>query len=122
MRRSQRDFFLRFAAVAGATPHLPDVLPPETEASINASRLEPLPWEAAIPLDAIAAAGRPTLVFSGGHNAAFDAVCDLIADRLHGERVVITGRAHSVQRTGEPFNMRLATFIDAVTRRAPAEP
>ena len=112
-----REFFLAFAAVVAATPHLPDVLPPETQASITASRLEPLPWQAIIPLDAIAAAGRPTLVYSGGHNAAFDAVCDLIADRLGGERVVITGRGHSVQRTGEPFNMRLRTFVDAASQR-----
>jgi pimeloyl-ACP methyl ester carboxylesterase len=108
-----RDFFLRFAAIVAATPHLPDVLPLETQASIAASRLEPLPWEARIPLDAIAAAGLPTLVFSGGHNAAFDAVCDLVADRLSAERVVIPGRGHSVQRTGEPFNARLRAFIDA---------
>lgn len=107
-----RDFFLAFAAVVAATPHLPDVLPPETEASITASRLEPLPWEATIPLDAIAAAGRPTLVFSGGHNAAFDSVCDFIAERLGAERAVITGRGHSVQRTGEPFNARLRAFVD----------
>jgi pimeloyl-ACP methyl ester carboxylesterase len=115
-----REFFARFAAVVAATPHLPEVLPPETEASITASRREPLPWQATIPLDAIAAAGRPTLVFSGGHNAAFDAVCDLIADRLGGERVVITGRGHSVQRTGEPFNTRLRAFLDATSQGAPS--
>jgi hypothetical protein len=116
-----REFFLRFAAVVAATPHLPDVLPPETEASITASRLEPLPWQATIPLDVIAAGRRPTLVFSGGHNAAFDAVCDLIAERLGGERVVITGRGHSVQRTGEPFNARLRTFIDAAAQGADSD-
>ena len=113
-----RDFFLAFAAVVAATPHLPDVLPPEIEASITASRLEPLPWEATIPLEAIAAAGRPTLVFSGGHDAAFDAVCDAIAERLGAEREVITGRGHSVQRTGEPFNTRLRAFVDAASQGA----
>lgn len=109
-----REFFLGFAAVVGATPHLPDVLPPQTQASITASRVEPLPWDATIPLDALGAAGLPTLVFSGGHNGAFDAVCDLVADRLGAERVVITGRAHSVQRTGEPFNARLEAFVNGV--------
>lgn len=109
-----REFFLSFAAIVGATPHLPDVLPAETEASITASRVEPLPWDATIPLDAIAAAGRPTLVFSGGHNRAFDVVCDLLADRLGAEPVVITGRGHSVQRTGEPFNACLRTFLQTV--------
>lgn len=109
-----REFFLAFAATVGATPRLPETLPPETEASILASRLEPLPWTASIPLDEVAAAGMPTLVFSGGHHAAFDAVCDHIAERLGSEREVITGRAHSVQRTGEPFNARLRAFLDSV--------
>ncbi len=109
-----RGFFLAFAAIVGATPRLPETLPPETEASIVASRLEPLPWTASIPLDDIAAAGTPTLVLSGGHDAAFDAVCDHIAERLDSEREVITGRAHSVQRTGEPFNARLRAFLDGI--------
>ncbi|HEX6138879.1 MAG TPA: alpha/beta hydrolase [Candidatus Limnocylindria bacterium] len=115
---SAREFFLRFAATVGATPRLPDVLPPETEASIDASRVEPLPWEAQVPLDALAAADLPTLVFSGGHNAAFDAVCDLISERLSAERTVITGRAHSVQRTGEPFNARLRAFLASTSAAA----
>ena len=106
-----REFFLRFASIVGATPRLPDVLPSETEASITASRIEPLPWNAEIRLDALARAGLPALVFSGGHDAAFDAVSELIADRLGAEHVVITGRAHSVQRTGPPFNERLRAFL-----------
>ncbi len=114
-RLDARDFFLRFAAIVAATPHLPEVLPPETEASITASRLEPLPWEAHVPLESLHAAGVPALVFSGGHNAAFDAVCDLLVDRLPAERVVITGRGHSVQRTGEPFNTRLRAFIESIS-------
>jgi pimeloyl-ACP methyl ester carboxylesterase len=112
---SAREFFLRFAATVSATPNLPDVLPPKTEASITASRVEPLPWTADIRLDAVAAAGLPTMVFSGGHSPAFDAVCDLLAERLGAERVVITGRAHSVPRTGEPFNARLTAFIGAAS-------
>ena len=109
---SARDFFLRFAAAVSATPKLPETLPPEIEASIEASRIEPLPWTAAIPLDAIRVAGISTLVFSGGHSPAFDAVCDLIADRLMADCETITGRGHSVQRTGDPFNARLRAFID----------
>lgn len=114
---SAREFFLGFAAVVGATPRLPEVLPPDTEAAITATRLEPLPWDAVVPLDAIAVAGFPTLVVSGGHSAAFDAVCDVIATRLGSEREVIPGRAHSAPRTGEPFNARLRAFVDAAPRR-----
>jgi len=114
---SARDFFRRFAATVSATPNLPDVLPPETEASITASRLEPLPWTAPISLDVVKAAAFPVLVFSGGHSTAFEGVCDLIGDRLDAERVVITGRGHSVQRTGEPFNARLREFVEAIEVR-----
>jgi pimeloyl-ACP methyl ester carboxylesterase len=108
-----RAFFLQFAAIVGATPNLPEVLPPEVEASIRASITEPPPWLAQIPLREVRDGPFPKLVFSGGHNAAFDAVCDVLARELGAERAIVTGRAHSVQRTGEPFNARLRTFIDA---------
>lgn len=108
-----REFFLRFAAIVGATPNLPDPLPPDVEASIQASRVEPPPWEAQIPLRVVRDAAFPKLVFSGGHNAAFDAVCNVLGDAVGAERAVIVGRGHSVQRTGEPFNARLRAFVDA---------
>lgn len=110
-RLSAREFFLSFASIVGATPHLPEILPPQVEASIDASRVEPAPWEADIRLDLLQAAHRPTLVVSGDHSAAFDAVCDLIADQLSAERAVVAGREHSAQRTGEPFNARLESFL-----------
>lgn len=67
------------------------------------------PWEARIPLDAIAAI--PTLVVSGGHNAAFNAVCDVLEDRLGAERAILPGAGHGPQRLGEPFNALLAEFV-----------
>jgi pimeloyl-ACP methyl ester carboxylesterase len=67
------------------------------------------PWEARIPLDALA--GIPTLVVSGGHDAAFDAACDALEERLGAERAVIAGAGHSPQRLGEPFNRLLADFV-----------
>jgi pimeloyl-ACP methyl ester carboxylesterase len=111
--QTPREFVERFAPVAGATPVLPDPLPPALEASIRATMRERPPWEAVIPLDVLATTRFPKLVFSGDHSAAFDAVCDMIGTRLAAERVVILGRKHSVQRTGEPFNRRLRAFIDA---------
>jgi pimeloyl-ACP methyl ester carboxylesterase len=109
-----REFFLRFAAMVGATPRLPETLPPEIEASIAASRLEPAPWTADVPLDALQTARLPTLVVSGGHSPAFDAVCRHVAERLGAETAVIPGRNHSVPRTGDPFNTRLRAFLDGV--------
>ena len=39
------------------------------------------PWEAEIPLDALAAAPFPKLVVSGAHHPAFDAICDVLEQR-----------------------------------------
>jgi pimeloyl-ACP methyl ester carboxylesterase len=74
------------------------------------------PWEAEIPFEALASAPFPTLVVSGGHSAAFDAVCNVIEARLGAERAVLPGAGHSVQRLGEPFNDVLVDFV----RRAEA--
>ncbi|MGH2972043.1 MAG: alpha/beta fold hydrolase [Gaiellaceae bacterium] len=86
-------------------------------AEMNAARLqgarmlmiERPPWEAEIPLDRLA--GMPTLVLSGGHSAAFDAVCDVLVERLDAERAVLPGAGHSPQRLGEPFNTLLTAFV-----------
>lgn len=75
--------------------------------------VERYPWTAEIPLDALAATPFPKLVVSGGHSEAFDAVCDVLEQRLGAERVVLTGAGHSVQRLGAPFNDVLAAFVEA---------
>jgi hypothetical protein len=80
-------------------------------------RVERGPWEAEIPLDDLAAAPFPKLVFSGRHHAAFEAVCDVLQERLGAERAAIPGAGHSVQRTGAPFNERLEAFLDATEGR-----
>jgi len=64
-----------------------------------------------IPFDQLAAAPFPKLVISGGHSGAFDAVCDVLEERLYAERAVLTGAGHSVQRLGAPFNELLADFV-----------
>ncbi|HSO28941.1 MAG TPA: alpha/beta hydrolase [Candidatus Sulfomarinibacteraceae bacterium] len=108
-----RAFLVQFADAVGATPNFPDPLPPELEASARATMAERLPWEAEVPFGVLRQAGFPKLVFSGAHSPAFDAVCDVLVDRLGAGRAVIAGAGHSVQRTGEPFNRRLRAFIDA---------
>jgi pimeloyl-ACP methyl ester carboxylesterase len=106
--------FLRgFLSLVGSSITLPDPLTPELERGARLSMVERGPWEAGIPLDALAAAPFPKLVVSGAHNAAFDAVCDVLERRLGAERAVIPGAEHSVQRTGAPFNERLERFLTA---------
>jgi pimeloyl-ACP methyl ester carboxylesterase len=73
--------------------------------------VERYPWTAEIPLDELAAAPFPKLVVSGAHSAAFDAVCDVLVDRLGAKRAVLPGAGHSVPRLGEPFNELLAAFV-----------
>ena len=67
------------------------------------------PWEADIRFDALD--GVPSLVVSGGHSPLHEATCDVLAQRLNGERAVIRGRGHAVQRTGEEFNRALEEFV-----------
>jgi pimeloyl-ACP methyl ester carboxylesterase len=74
--------------------------------------VERYPWEARPPLDELAATPFPKLVVSGAHSAAFDAVCDVLAERLSAERAVLPGAGHSVQRLGEPFNELLTAFVE----------
>jgi hypothetical protein len=68
------------------------------------------PWEAEIPLDQLAAAPFPKLVVSGGHNAAFDAVCDVLEERLGAERAVLPGAGHSLARA-PGYAERLLAFL-----------
>ena len=77
--------------------------------------VERYPWTAEIPLDALAAAPFPKLVVSGGHSEAFDAVCDVLEQRLGAESAVFAGAAHNPQLLGAPFNDRLVAFWDSVS-------
>ncbi len=95
------------------------------ERAVRSTFREPPPWELDVPLDALVAAQRPTLVVSGGwaggvdnparHDAglALQCVCDLLAERLQAKHATITGATHAVQFVGEPFNALLASFIDS---------
>jgi hypothetical protein len=75
------------------------------------------PWEAKIDLEGLAAAPFPKLVVSGAHLPAFDAVCDVLVERLDAERLVLPGYGHTAQRHPD-FNEALAEFVlQAETRR-----
>src|ERR671923_415411 len=103
--------FLRgFLALVGSDLRISEPLPPSLERGARILQVERGPWEAEIPLDALAAAPFPRLVFSGGHHPAFDAVCDVLEQRLVAERDVLRGHGHSVQRAGRAFNDRLERF------------
>jgi pimeloyl-ACP methyl ester carboxylesterase len=103
------EFLRRFAVLAGADPsRLPIPLP---EPLLRAARIQMrgrLPWDAVIPLKALAAATWPKLVVSGGHSRPLDLVCDVLERQLPARREVFRGAGHSIPRLGGPVNECLA--------------
>lgn len=106
-------FLRQFLTLVGSAAKLPDPLPPPLAQGAAMLVVERGPWEAEIPLRRLADAPFPKLIVSGGHDAAFDAVCDVLERELGAERAVIAGAGHSVQQTGDPFNRRIEAFLTA---------
>ncbi len=97
--------------VSGRRPiDLPTPMSRELEQGALALMVERGPWEAQVPLEALARAPFPKLVVSGGHHAAFEAVADVLERELGAERAVLRGAGHTVQRAAG-FNDRLTEFL-----------
>jgi pimeloyl-ACP methyl ester carboxylesterase len=105
--------FLRgfFGLVGAAAP--PGTFTPALLQGARTLMVERSPAEAVIPFDDLAGAPFPKLVVSGGHSAAFEAVCNVLERRLGAQRAVLPGAGHSVQRLGERFNAVLARFVES---------
>jgi pimeloyl-ACP methyl ester carboxylesterase len=101
--------------VMGQAPELPDPLPAERERIVRAVMAERPPWEADPPLDDLASAAFPKLVVSGAHNPAFDAVCDVLEERLEAERFVVPGAGHAAH-AAPGFNDVLLDFLARAQR------
>ncbi|MFE2961055.1 alpha/beta fold hydrolase [Nocardia tengchongensis] len=74
------------------------------------------PWDADLPLEAVAQWGIPTQVYSGGHSPVLTAVAATVAARLGGDHVELFGREHAIQTLGAPFNDQLARHIDRASK------
>ena len=110
--RDDPEAFLRgFLGFVGADFDLPSPLSPELEQGARLLLSERGPWEAEVPLEALAAAPFPRLVVSGAHHEAFDAICDALESRLGAERLVLPGFGHNPQRH-PAFNEALADFVE----------
>jgi pimeloyl-ACP methyl ester carboxylesterase len=106
-RDLEPEAFLRtFLEAVGSDWDPPSPLPPELEQGVHALIRERGPWEAEIPLAELAALDLPTLVVSGAHHPAYDAICDVLERELHAERLVIQGHGHNPQLS--------AAFTDAL--------
>jgi pimeloyl-ACP methyl ester carboxylesterase len=109
-----RAFLAAFLARVGSSRgELPDPLPPELEQGARTLMVERGPWEADPPLDVVQAAAFPKLVVSGGHSAAFEAICDRLAERLDAERATCPGAGHALPRAPGT-----AAVLESFLRRA----
>jgi pimeloyl-ACP methyl ester carboxylesterase len=104
---SVRGYAQAFLAHVGTPFSLPDPLPPELEQGAEAFFTERRPDEAQITL---APLPYPVLVATGAHEAAFDAVADVLCERLEAERLVLPGAGHAVQNA-PGFNDALVDFV-----------
>ena len=109
--RDPEEFLRGFLALVGSSTPAGNFTP-ELLQGARTLMVERPPSEAVIPFDVLEATPFPKLVVSGAHSAAFDAVCDVLEERLQAERVDLPGAGHSVQRLGEPFNEVLTSFVE----------
>jgi pimeloyl-ACP methyl ester carboxylesterase len=114
--RDPGEFLRGFLSLVGSSTPAGNFTP-ELLHGARTLMVERPPSEAVIPLDDLARAPFPKLVVSGGHSAAFEALCDLLAEGLGAERAVLPGAGHSVQRLGAPFNDLLVDFVERAERR-----
>ena len=114
--RNADEHLREFTRLIGIDAEVPSPLPPPLEAATRASMAERPPWEAEIAFDALAAGGFPKLVLSGGHSAAFERLCDVLAERIGAARAVVPGARHAVPRA-RGYNARLAAFLEAADGR-----
>jgi pimeloyl-ACP methyl ester carboxylesterase len=114
--------FLRgfFALMGTSSP--PGDFNPDFLQGARTLRVERAPMEARFPFEELTRAPFPKLVVTGGHSPAFDAVGDVLEERLGAERVVLPGAGHSVQRLGAPFNEVLASFVEQAETQAAGKP
>ena len=109
--RLDPETFLRtFLDAVGSDYEPPTPLPAALEQGARALALERGPWEAEVPLAALAAFGIPTLVVSGAHHPAYDAICDVLERELAAERLVVPGFGHNPQLSPR-FTETLLDFV-----------
>ena len=118
-RDLEPEAFLRtFLEAVGSDWDPPSPLPPELEQGVEALMRERGPWEAEIPLAELASLRLPTLVVSGDHSRAYEAICDVLERELRAERVVIPGHGHNPQLSPAFTAALLDVVARAATRRA----
>jgi pimeloyl-ACP methyl ester carboxylesterase len=106
------EYLAYFLPLVGSSLKVSDPMPPALEAGTRAAMAERSPHEAEIPLDELASASFPKLVVTGGHNPVFDAVADVLEQRLGAQRAVVAGAGHSIPRA-PGYAETLVRFLEA---------
>lgn len=105
---THREFLEAFLRLVGEAP---DEIPAEMldvwSDRVPMVRHGRTPWEAEVPLERLPSEGIATLVLSGDHHPAFNAVCDELTRRLDARSTVIRGAGHEVQMMAGPCNRAL---------------
>jgi pimeloyl-ACP methyl ester carboxylesterase len=109
-----REYLEFFLPLVGSGIRVPDRLPPALEQGARAAMAERTPEQAVIPFDELAARPFPKLVISGAHNAAFDAVCDVLEERLPAQRAVVPGAGHSLPRA-PGYTDAVVSFVESAS-------
>ncbi|MBS1871279.1 MAG: alpha/beta fold hydrolase [Actinobacteria bacterium] len=117
---SPRDFVQLFRGGAGSSHATPEQMPEWLARGAAHVMAERPPWESDPPLAELAAASFPKLVISGRHSPVFEAVCDVVAERIGAERATASGGGHSIPLVGEPYNALLEDFLRRTGRCARA--
>ncbi len=111
------DFLRAFRGGVGSTHTTPAELDGELLRGARLLMRERPPWEAEPRLETLRDAPFPKLVISGGHSPVFEAICDVLAERLHARRETIAGRGHTIPGCGEPYNALLEAFLADARRK-----
>lgn len=106
---SDREFLEAFLHLVGSSPA---DLPAEMLAAFSGRvpvlrQVGRMPWEAGLRIDRLADAAFPTLVISGDHHPAFNAVCAELTRRIDARIIAIPGAGHEVQMMTDPCNKAL---------------
>ena len=108
---SPAQFLRLFREGVHSSHDTPAVLPDWLEHGARLAMQERPPWEAEIPLGALARASFPKLVISGGHSPVFEAVCDVIAEGIGARRETLSGREHTIPALGDSYNAVVEAFM-----------
>lgn len=107
-RDDLRTYLESFLAHVGVPFPLRWPLPPDLQQGAVAFLTERPPWEAELRLEPLL---YPTLVVTGDHEPAFDAVADVLVRGLGAELAVVPGAGHAVQ-FAPGFNDVLVNFVE----------